>query len=146
MDEPLTVETAPHAPRNKKWIVAVSCIVLGLGGLAAWAVASPGAVSYYATPSEVLADSETATRNLRLGGRVAELDRNGTLVTFDVTDGHHAVPVSYRGDVPDTLKDATDVIAEGHLNADGTLVATRVMAKCSSKFVDEDKPEHLGQT
>ena len=134
------------APRNKKWIVAVSCIVLGIGGLAAWAVATPGAVSYYATPSEVLSDANVQTRNLRVGGRVADLVRDGTLVTFGVSDGHEVVPVSYRGDVPDTLKDSTDVIAEGRINAKGTLVATRVLAKCSSKFVDEDKPEHLGRT
>jgi cytochrome c-type biogenesis protein CcmE len=139
------VEAVEISGRNKRWIVAVSFIVLGIGGLAAWAVATPGAVSYYATPSEVLADTSAATKNLRVGGRVADLDRDGTLVTFDVTDGKQVVPVSYRGDVPDTLKDATDVIAEGRIDAQGTLVATRVLAKCSSKFVDEENPEHLGK-
>jgi cytochrome c-type biogenesis protein CcmE len=130
---------------RKKWVVAVSLIVAGIGGLAAWAVATPGAVSYYATPSEVVADGPDAmNRNLRLGGRVADLVRDGTLVTFDVSDGKTVVPVRYRGEVPDTLKDATDVIAEGQVGTDGTLVATRVLAKCSSKFVDE--PEHLGRT
>jgi cytochrome c-type biogenesis protein CcmE len=137
---------SPKASR-KRWIAAVSLIVAGIGGLAAWAVATPGAVSYYATPSEVIADGSRAMgRTLRLGGRVADLDRDGTLVTFGVDDGETVVPVRYRGDVPDTLKDSTDVIAEGRLQADGTLVATRVLAKCSSKFVDEDKPEHLGRS
>lgn len=136
---------------RRKWIVAVSLIVTGIGGLAVWAVATPGAVSYYATPSEVRAELRTdagsaMTRTLRLGGRVANLDRNGTLVTFRVDDGKAAVPVRYRGDVPDTLKNETDVIAEGRLGADGTLVATRVLAKCSSKFVDSEDPEHLGRT
>jgi cytochrome c-type biogenesis protein CcmE len=132
---------------RKKWIVAVSFIVLGIGGLAAWAVATPGAVSYYATPSEVLADGTQAMgRNLRLGGRVDDLQRDGTLVEFGVSDGHKIVPVRYRGDIPDTLKNETDVIAEGQIGADGTLVATRVLAKCSSKFVDDKNPEHLGRT
>lgn len=134
----------PSGASRRKWIVAVSLIVAGIGGLAAWAIATPGAVSYYATPSEVLADPDVAGRNLRLGGRVDGLERNGTLVTFGVTDGDEIVPVRYRGDVPDTLKDATDVIAEGRLDADGTLLATRVLAKCSSKFVDD--PEHLGES
>lgn len=150
------VTPGPQDPpvSRRKWVVAVSLIVAGIGGLAAWAVATPGAVSYYATPSEVsakmLADAADADadagRMLRLGGRVADLDRDGTLVTFDVTDGKHAIGVRYRGDVPDTLKDETDVIAEGRIGSDGTLVADRVLAKCSSKFVDADDPEHLGRT
>ena len=144
MDTEVTPET--RAPR-KKWIAAVSLIVAGIAGLAVWAVATPGAVAYYATPTEVLGDANAATRHLRVGGRVADLERDGTLVTFSVTDGHNVVPVRYRGDVPDTLKDDTDVIAEGQLGADGTLSATRVLAKCSSKFVDKDSdPEHLGRT
>ncbi len=148
----MDVEAPQIEPREpgsrKRWIVAVSFIVAGIVALAAWAVASPGAVSYYATPSEVQAEAlvdDTMGRNLRVGGRVADLVRDGTLVTFDVSDGHEVVPVRYRGDVPDTLKEATDVIAEGQLGSDGTLVATRVLAKCSSKFVDEENPEHLGQ-
>ena len=148
LEAPTEDVRVPGSPKaRRKWIVAISLIVAGIGGLAAWAVASPGAVSYYATPSEVLSDGTQAMgRNLRLGGRVADLERQGTLVTFGVTDGHKVVPVSYRGDVPDTLKDATDVIAEGQIGADGTLRATRVLAKCSSKFVDEKNPEHLGRT
>jgi cytochrome c-type biogenesis protein CcmE len=146
VEPPQTEQRVERPVARKKWIVAVTFIVLGLGGLAAWAVGSPGAVSYYATPTEVLADADAMGRNLRIGGRVADLARDGTLVTFDVSDGHEVVPVHYRGDVPDTLKDTTDVIAEGQLGPDGTLVATRVLAKCSSKFVDERNPEHLGRT
>jgi cytochrome c-type biogenesis protein CcmE len=73
---------------------------------------------------------------LRVGGQVAKgtMHRTGTTVGFTVTDGHHTVPVSYHGDVPDTLKPGTDVVAEGMLQPSGTLIATRVLAKCSSKF------------
>lgn len=137
-----------RAPKRAKWIAAGAFILLGIGGLAALAVASPGAVSYYATPSEIDSGEADATRHLRLGGRVAEdsLDRDGAVVTFVVTDGHSEVPVRYAGEVPDTLQDATDVIAEGRLSPDGTLVADRVLAKCSSKFVPaEDVEEHLGR-
>jgi cytochrome c-type biogenesis protein CcmE len=113
--------------------------------LGTWAVTSPGALSYYKTPSEL--GDETSGRTLRVGGRVADLERDGSLVTFDLSDGHEAVRVVYRGDVPDTLKNSTDAVAEGSLRSDGSLYATRVQAKCSSKFVsEEDAPEHLGRT
>lgn len=135
---------APEEPRSRvKWVVGGLLILLGIGGLGAWAFASPGAVSYYTTPSElrVQAASAPADRTFRLGGRVASLERAGGAVDFTVTDGQTEVPVSYDGEIPDTLKEETDVIAEGRLSSDGTLVASRVLAKCSSKFEDVD--EHL---
>jgi len=132
----IQAETArPRARRRLKWTVGSVLIVCGLGGLAAWAIASPGAVSFYVTPSQVAAQGHNAmTHQLRVGGRVGELVRNGTNVRFTVTDEHNAVPVVYHGDIPDTLKVGTDAVADGTLRPDGTLVATRVLAKCSSKF------------
>jgi cytochrome c-type biogenesis protein CcmE len=130
-------EVRPRRGRRFKWTVGIALIVCGIGGLAAWAIASPGSLSYYVTPSEVAAQGPAAMgHQLRVGGQVAKgtLDRTGTTVRFSVTDGKKTVPVLYHGDVPDTLKPGTDVVAEGMLQPGGTLVATRVLAKCSSKF------------
>lgn len=130
-------EVRPRRRRRFKWTVGIVLIVCGIGGLAAWAIASPGSVSYYVTPSEVALQGPHAMgHQLRVGGQVAKgtMHREGTAVRFTVTDGHNTVPVLYRGDVPDTLKSGTDVVAEGMLQPSGTLVATRVLAKCSSKF------------
>ena len=128
---------ATRPRRRLKWAVGIGLIVAGVGALGAWAIASPGSVSYYTTPSEIaVQEGKAMGHQLRVGGRVADgsLQRSGAQVRFTVTDGHNSVPVSYRGEVPDTLKPGTDVIAEGLLQPGGTLVATRVLAKCSSKF------------
>ena len=139
-----------HRRRRLRWVIGGGLIVAGLAGLAAWSVLSPGALSYYKTPSEVVAQREGWKDALRVGGRVApgSLRREGVTVSFDLTDGHQRVPVSYRGDVPDTLKEGTDAVAEGSLQPDGSLRAERVLAKCSSKFVPEgsEPPEHLRKT
>ncbi len=139
-----TTLTAP--PRRTRWIAAISLIVAGIGGLAAWALMTPNAVAYYRTPSE-LTDADRADQRIRLGGRIVDdsLQRDGTLVSFRVTDGKEEVLVRYAGEVPDTLKNGTDVIAEGHHGSDA-FQADRVLAKCSSKFVPKDKQEHLGRT
>lgn len=140
-----TLDVAGPGRRTKR-IIGGALIIAGLAGLAAWAITSPGALAYYKTPTEAAAEGAT-TRTLRVGGRVGDLDRDGAVVTFKLGDGSNEVPVVYRGDVPDTLKEQTDAVAEGSLRSDGTLVATRVQAKCSSKFVtEEDAPEHLGKT
>jgi len=131
------VQTEPRTRRRFKWTAGVVLIVAGVGGLGAWAIASPGAVSYYTTPSEVKVQGVKAMgHQLRVGGRVADgsLVRDGTTIRFSVTDGHNSVPVVYHGDVPDTLKPGTDAVATGSLRPDGVLQATQVMAKCSSKF------------
>jgi cytochrome c-type biogenesis protein CcmE len=135
-------------PRRGKWVAGVSLIVAAIAGLAVWAMFSPGALAYYKTPSDIVtAGRASFDGSLRLGGRVADgtLQRNGTSVRFTITDGHAAVPVSFRGDVPDTLKDGTDAIASGTIGPDGTMHATAVQAKCSSKFVPKDRPGDLGR-
>jgi cytochrome c-type biogenesis protein CcmE len=142
------VETQrPRGPRAK-WVLGISLIIAGILGLALWAIASPNALAYYKTPSELSSEDAISGRNLRVGGRVLEgsLERDGTHVSFVITDGHNEVPVTYSGEVPDTLKDGTDAIAEGRLVGQ-TLQAQRIQAKCSSKFVPADKAEeHLGRT
>lgn len=136
-----------HRGPRAKWVVGISLIIAGILGLALWAIASPDALAYYKTPSELESGDASSGRNLRVGGRVLEgsLERRGTHVSFVITDGRNEVPVNFSGEVPDTLKDGTDAIAEGRLVA-GTLQARRIQAKCSSKFVPEDKTEeHLGR-
>lgn len=140
-------QAPPNRRRRIRLLVGGALAVAGLAGLAAWSVMSPGALAYYRTPSEVATQPGTSDP-LRVGGRVADgtLRREGVTVSFALTDGKRSVPVVYRGDVPDTLKEGTDAVAEGSLRSDGSLHATRVLAKCSSKFVPEDAPEHLGKT
>jgi cytochrome c-type biogenesis protein CcmE len=144
-----TRETDASRPRRGKWVAGVTLIVTAIAGLAVWAMFSPGALAYYKTPSDIVAGGRASfDGSLRLGGRVADgtLQRDGTSVRFTITDGDASVPVTYRGDVPDTLKNGTDAIASGTIGPDGTMHATAVQAKCSSKFVPKDRPGDLGQT
>ena len=140
----LVSDAAPPAPppsRRGRWTVGIALIVAGIASLAAWAAASPDALSYYRTPTELAAQLPDPDTRVRVGGRIVDgsLHRDGSSVRFAVTDGAHQVPVTFNGEVPDTLKEATDAVAEGRIGADGTLVADRVLAKCSSKYVPEQE-------
>jgi cytochrome c-type biogenesis protein CcmE len=141
------VDVRTKKPQRLRWGVGISLIVLGIGALAFWAVASPGALAYYKTPTEVAAQHADGARNIRVGGRVRELHREAGFAAFVLTDGKNKVPVSYHGEVPDTLKNGTDGVAEGKISPDGTLVASRVQAKCSSKFMTKkDRTKKFGST
>lgn len=61
-------------------------------------------------------------------------DIKNNKIAFVITDGTRRLPVSYSGAVPDTFDKATEVIAEGKLNGDGTFAASLVLAKCPSKY------------
>ena len=134
-----------------KWFAGISLIVAAIAGLAAWAFLSPGALAYYKTPTEIKALRVGAGegRSYRIGGRLKDgtLEHIGSTVSFVITDGKNDVPVDYHGEVPDTLKEGTDVIAEGNRwTTEGSFAASRIQAKCSSKFVPKDRPGDLGKT
>jgi cytochrome c-type biogenesis protein CcmE len=137
---------ATRKPQRLKWGVGISLIVAGIAALAFWAVDSPGALAYYKSPTQVADEHPSEIQNIRVGGRVTELVRSARLADFVLTDGKHSVRIDYHGEVPDTLKNGTDGIAEGHMYADGTLHATQVQAKCSSKFMTkQDAKSSIGK-
>jgi cytochrome c-type biogenesis protein CcmE len=141
------VETpTPRKPQRLRWSLGISLVVAGIGALAFWAVASPGALAYYRSPTQIAQQHPDATQNIRVGGRVRDLDRGAGYANFALTDGRNVVHVAYRGEVPDTLKNGTDGIATGHITGN-SMQATQVQAKCSSKFMTkQDRTSHIGSS
>lgn len=58
------------------------------------------------------------------------------------------MPVYYNGPMPDVFAEGREVVVSGHRRADGTLVASEVIAKCPSKYeggISPEAREALGQ-
>ena len=100
---------------------------------------------FYLTPTEhaskVAADSSFYELGVKVGGaRVVpgSVVRHAATqqIDFRMSDGSQEYPVTYRGLVPDTFTDASDieVIVEGSLGRDGVFHATEVLAKCGSRY------------
>ena len=132
MEQPGTPSLAPV--RRTKFVVGAVIIVVVLVGLIVWAMARPGAAAMYVTPSEVgemvLLDGE-----VRMSGTVVpgSIETEGLTTSFLVTDGDAEVEVTSESPMPDAFMDSSEVVAIGALEGDG-FVATRVLAKCPSKF------------
>jgi cytochrome c-type biogenesis protein CcmE len=119
-------------------------IVAILGALAWLAV---GGISdtktYYKTISELtkLGD-EAKERRLRVGGDIQanSIIREGHEVRFTLAQDSLRLNVVYSGiePLPDTFKDGAQALADGKLGADGVFHATKIQAKCASKY--EAKP------
>ncbi len=100
-------------------------------------------VVYYLTPTEVLA---SPGRQVRVSGKVVPgsisfFPAEGK-VSFAVSDGTTSLKVEFAGTAPDTLKDDAEAVAEGSLGDDGIFHATKLLAKCPSKF--EGKTQRKG--
>lgn len=119
-------------------------ITVILGALAWLAV---GGISetktYYRTISELnrLGDQGKEQR-MRVGGDIApnSIIRDGHNVAFVITQDQLKLRVVYNGidPLPDTFKDGAQALADGKLGSDGVFHATKIQAKCASKY--EAKP------
>jgi cytochrome c-type biogenesis protein CcmE len=120
----------------------LTAVILGtLGWLAVGGINETK--SYYKTIEEVSAlNPDSADQRLRVGGDVVEnsIVRNGHDVHFTLVqaegDKKLTLKVVYSGidPLPDTFKDGAQALADGKLGSDGVFRATKIQAKCASKY------------
>jgi cytochrome c-type biogenesis protein CcmE len=116
--------------------VAVILVLLGLSRH----------IDVFRTPTALAKEPVTAGISFRLGGLVApgSVQRGqGTTVAFTVTDGGKSVPVRYAGILPDLFREGQGVIAQGKLDAEGTFLATTVLAKHDENYMPPEVAKAL---
>lgn len=98
-------------------------------------------LSYFRSPTEVVSGAypeKSTGRAFRLGGLVErgslKQDKNSN-ITFRVTDLQNEVSVTYHGVVPDLFREGQGVVAEGKMNEQNILVATKLLAKHDEKYM-----------
>jgi cytochrome c-type biogenesis protein CcmE len=134
-------------PRHRRtaWIAAGMVALAVAAALVLNALGSN--MSWFITPSEVAEGKAPADRNFRIGGLVEPgslvraTDRVGG--TFRVTDGKHAILVTYTGILPDLFKEGRGVVAQGRLTTDGGFAATEVLAKHDENYMPPEAAEAL---
>jgi len=128
-----------------KTYVKFGVLVVAIVGTLVWLAA--GGINetktYYKTISELgqMGDGATGKR-LRVGGDVqnGSIVRRGREVQFVLCQQEKKLKVVYNGTdpLPDTLRDGAQALADGKLAADGVFHASKIQAKCASKY--EAKP------
>jgi cytochrome c-type biogenesis protein CcmE len=126
--------------RRRKFVqfgIVIAIIVLGLGYLAFTGVQE--SKSYYVTLKELNTMGDSAhSRRLRVAGNVepGSIKRQGTHVAFSLREEGRLLPVVYNGTEapPDTFKDDSQALAEGTFGRDGVFHASKLQAKCASKY------------
>ena len=100
--------------------------------------------TYYKTITELGQMGDRAHHErLRVGGDVeaGSIVRSGAEVSFVLHQDARKLKVVYSGidPLPDTFKDGAQALADGKLGPDGVFQATKIQAKCASKY--EAKPQ-----
>ena len=106
-------------------------------------------IVFFSTPSMVAEKHIAAGRRFRLGGLVQPgslVHADNLAVTFEVGDGSAALPVSYKGILPDLFREGQGVVAEGKLESGGTLDADTVLAKHDERYMPREVVDALKKT
>jgi len=120
-----------------KFTVGVAIIVVSLVALAV--LGARDSKTYYHTIAELPTLQGTALhQRIRVGGTVqsGSIERAQGRIDFTLLGEGKSLKVSYVGTdpLPDTFKDDSQALVEGHTTPNGRFVAEKVQAKCASKY------------
>ena len=130
--------------RRRLYAVIVGMVIVALGiGLILYNLSE--GMRLFIAPSELA--KAPHDRPFRLGGLVEagslKRETDGATVHFRITDKTTAVPVTYKGVLPDLFREGQGVVAEGRLGPDGGFVADEVLAKHDEKYMPREVVEAL---
>lgn len=104
-------------------------------------------VAYFYMPADVAKANIAPGTRIRLGGLVAEgsvVRGNGSTVSFKVTDGSAAIPVTYTGILPDLFREGQGVVTEGRFEPAGQgFAADTVLAKHDENYMPKEVADRL---
>ncbi|HXV69497.1 MAG TPA: cytochrome c maturation protein CcmE [Nitrospira sp.] len=104
---------------------------------------------FFFTPTQVANGEVPKGRSFRIGGMVEDgslkREGDGLTVHFVVTDTAKRVPVTYKGILPDLFKEGKGAVAQGQLVADGTFVASEVLAKHDENYMPPEAAEAMAK-
>ena len=134
-------------PRRRKLVFILAALVAAGAVTALVLNAFRSNLVFFYSPSQIQAGEAPAQRSFRLGGLVqaGSLKREGVEVSFLVTDTARAIPVRFRGILPDLFKEGKGVVAQGRLGTDGVFAADEVLAKHDENYMPPEAAEALKQ-
>lgn len=126
-------------------LIAGGLIALGLSaGLILTALSNN--ITFFMSPSEVMAAHPALGQRIRLGGLVEKgsVRRDeGPKVAFLITDGVATVPVAYTGVLPDLFREGQGVVVTGSFEAQGQFTADEVLAKHDENYMPPEVADAL---
>ena len=123
-------------PRRRRFAIAGGVLVAVAAVVALILNAFQSNLVFFYSPTQVAQHEAPNGRSFRIGGMVEKgtLQRDGTRVSFIVTDTAKSIPVQYEGILPDLFKEGKGVVAQGKLE-NGVFVAREILAKHDENYM-----------
>ena len=132
-------------PRQKRFgLIAAGVTVLAVAAGFVLNAFNSNLVFFF-TPTQILQGEAPVQKTFRVGGMVKEgsLQREGTQVSFVVTDTQHDIRVNYTGLLPDLFQEGKGVVAQGRLDDRGIFTAAEVLAKHDENYMPPEAQHAL---
>lgn len=142
-------------PIKRQRLLTLSWMLLTIGtgvGLLLYSLSQN--INLYVTPSQIIEQQPNAAntwhhRTVRLGGLVVAnsvvRNEHNLEVSFQVTDGLHAIRVRFDGILPDLFREEQAVVAVGTLNEAYELIASQVLAKHDENYMPPEAQHALDE-
>jgi cytochrome c-type biogenesis protein CcmE len=135
--------------RQKRFgFIGLGLVVLGVATVLVLNAFQKNLVFFF-TPTMVANGEAPKGQSFRIGGMVEDgslkRENDGLTVHFVVTDTAKSVPVTYKGILPDLFKEGKGTVAQGQLTADGTFVASEVLAKHDENYMPPEAAEAMAK-
>ncbi|TKS61394.1 MAG: cytochrome c biogenesis protein CcmE [Nitrospira sp.] len=136
-------------PRHKRFaLIGLGLITLALATMLVLNAFRSNLVFFF-TPTQVANGEVPQGRSFRIGGMVEDgsltREGDGLTVHFIVTDLAKRVPVTFKGILPDLFKEGKGAVAQGQLVADGTFIASEVLAKHDENYMPPEAADALAK-
>jgi cytochrome c-type biogenesis protein CcmE len=135
--------------KRRRLIILLAC-GLGLGSAAALTLSAfQDNLVFFVAPSEIASHAPAPGRSFRLGGLVETgsvehaTEGGKPIARFRITDGAASVSVDYAGILPDLFREGQGVVTLGTLRADGSFLASEVLAKHDETYMPRDVADAL---
>lgn len=133
--------------QRRLYFVILGMLALG-AAVALVLVAINDTMVYFYSPTDLQTKHVPPGRRMRIGGLVepGSLMKEGSAVSFRVTDNAATLPVTYTGILPDLFREGQGVVAEGRIDANGVFHASEVLAKHDEKYMPKEVADALKQS
>ena len=137
-------------PKQQRLVLVLAAIgaITAAGAIGLSAIGDTA--TYFYAPSDLAKARIAPGKAIRFGGlvepgSVSKADGGLTLV-FRVTDNAETTPIRFTGIVPDLFREGQGIIAEGSFDANGTFIATTLLAKHDETYMPPEVAGALHKT
>ena len=136
-------------PRSKRLMLLGGAVALLVGAVALVLTAFQENLVFFHTPTEVAEGKAPTGRTFRIGGLVepGSIKRasDGVTVQFAITDTAKAIPVTYKGSLPDLFSEGKGAVVQGKMSPDGQFTASEVLAKHDENYMPPEAQHAVDQ-